>query len=92
MFEFRSAPHDDAAPQDTASADTRSRDAAKRPASSPLPRVDPVQFRLPGSYSMDGMTAIPPGLFPAPELCPPHHDNPSAAGQHQVSSPDKPSS
>ena len=92
MLEFPSAPDDDAAPLDTSSADTGSRDAAKkRPASSPVPRVDPVQFRLPGSYSMDGMTAIlPGGLFQAPESLPQRADSPSADGQHHVSKTDKP--
>jgi hypothetical protein len=85
MFDFRSAPDNDAAPLDTASADTGSRDATAPQTSSPVPHVDPVQFRLPGSYSMDGMTAVLPGLFPAPDSWPPRAGTPSAAGQqHQA--------
>jgi hypothetical protein len=90
MFEFRCAPDDDAAPKDTSFADTRSRDAAKRPTSSPVPRVDPVQIPLSGSYSMDGMTAILPELFPAPESSPRAAGSRSTAIQQQASKTDKP--
>jgi len=91
MLVYRSELDDDPALLETP-ADTGSKETTRSPASHPVPRVDPVQFPMPGSYSMDGMTAILPGLFPAPELRPLHDGTPSAAGQHQVSKTDKPSS
>jgi hypothetical protein len=90
MFEYRCAPDDDAAPPGTAPADTGSRDVTRRRASSPVPRVDPVQIPLPGSYSMDGMTAVLPGLFPAPESNPQPAGSAPAADRHHVSKKDKP--